>query len=1118
MRESPLLQIVVAVVLVAVACPGVWAVDDWENEQVYQRGRLPARATFWPLGSVRAAVDESREASPWVRTLDGRWRFHWSRTPSEAPPDFYCDAFDAAEWETLPVPSNWQMHGYGTPIYKSSGYPFRIDPPRVTSEPPLDWTVYRERNPVGCYLREFFLPRTWKARRVFLHFAGVEGAFEAWLNGQPLGYSQGSRSPAEFEVTPHLRPGKNSLAVRVYRYSDGSYLEDQDMWRLSGIDREVVIFSTPAARIADFAVRTDLDDDLQNAELAVDVQLDVTGPQTLEGWSVAAELFDHQGRPVLAAPMTHDAAPILNSGYDASILVERTPQRGAGPFGWLRRRIARPALWTAETPHLYRLVLSLIDEGGTSVETVACDVGFRRVEIAEGRLLINGRPVRLRGVNRHEHDPSTGHAVTYQRMLEDARLMKQAGVNAVRTAHYPNDPRWYDVCNRLGLYAMDEADLETHGLRGRLANDPRWAAAFLDRAIRLVERDKNHPSVISWSLGNESGWGPNLAAMSAWIRHRDPTRFIHYEGAQGAPDPSEVDVISRFYPKLRQDYLNPGQPGNLGAAERPENARWERLLDLAEDPSDTRPVLASEFAHAMGNALGNFGEYWREMESNDRLLGGFIWDWSDQGLARVDAAGTPYIAYGGDFGDTPNHGAFCLNGIVMADRTRTAKYWEVKKVYQPVAVEMAGVAGAPGTGLEVDLSFHNRRQVLNLSDLALDWRLEADGALLLQGEIPTNAAPPGESRSLVIRLPPIKEAGELWLRVSLKLRESTVWAQAGHEVAYEQFRLPDSGSVEPAKNPRPRSGEGRQSLRIDETQSKIVFDSEQFQAVFDRSAATLSGLAYGGRELLFQSPGSGPTLQAFRAPTDNDRGFGGWLADDWRAAGLEKMSRESVRMDVERVDGQTAHVSTVVAWRATTGRFIHETDWIVQGDGVLHATNRFRPEGDLPPLPRIGVAMRLDKRCEMVEWFGCGPMENYPDRKNAADIGRWRGAVSEQLVPYPRPQESGSKQDARWVALTGEDGHGLLVVATQTPIAFSALHYTASDLTAAKRAVDLRPRPETILSLDARQCGLGNSSCGPGVLKRYAVMPEPAELRLTLAPLSMTDDPGELARRIRTRD
>ena len=494
-----------------------------------------------------------------------------------------------------------------------------------------------------------------------------------------LGYSQGSMEPAEFDITQYIRSGKNCLAVEVYRWSDGSYLEDQDMWRLSGIYREVFLYSTASVRISNFAVRTILDETYTNAQLQIKPELKSYGGDPLNGWSLEAQLYAADNKPVLGNVLKQEAEPVLNATVRAAVLNDRTPQRGLPKFAWMEADVENPLKWTAETPHLYSLVLSLKNNRGETVEALTCKVGFRSVEITDGQLLINGQPVRLRGVNRHEHDPQTGRAISHERMLRDVILMKQANINAVRTAHYPNNPLWYELCNRYGLYVMDEANIETHGLRGKLASEPTWHAAFLDRAVRMVERDKNHPSIISWSMGNESGYGPNFAAISAWIKEFDPTRFIHYEGAQGTPDPQTVDVISRFYPRTQHEYLNPNIPEGADE-ERAENARWERLLSIAQDPIDNRPVLTSEYAHAMGNALGNFDEYWKEIYSHPRMLGGFIWDWSDQGLYKTSQEGVRFMAYGGDFGDRPNLRAFCFNGVVFADQSTSPKYYEVKKV------------------------------------------------------------------------------------------------------------------------------------------------------------------------------------------------------------------------------------------------------------------------------------------------------------------------------------------------------------------------------------------------------------------------------------------------------
>jgi beta-galactosidase len=1078
---------------------------DWENEQVIHRNRLPARATFWPFDSIETARVGDPERSPLLQSLNGDWRFAWAPTPEEAPQDFWRNGFDDSAWKSLPMPSSWQMHGYDTPIYKSSGYTFHIDPPRVTSEPPEAWTTYKDRNPVGSYLREFDIPSKWKGKRVFLHFAGVEGALEVWVNGEFVGYSEGSRSPAEFEVTKHVHPGANTLAVRVYRYSDGSYLEDQDMWRLSGIHREVALIATPSARIADFTVRTDLDADYRDAELAIDLKLDADQP--LDGWTVRAELFDAKGESVLAEPLQHDAKPILNFDNDAAMLVERTPQRGSGPFGWLNATVKAPKLWTAETPNLYRLVLSLVDSDGAVVQATGCDVGFREAKIQSGKLLVNGEPVKLRGVNRHEHDPVTGHALSLESMRHDIELMKRANINAVRTAHYPNDPRWYELCDRLGMYVLDEADLETHGLRGKLANDPRWAPAFLDRIIRLVERDKNHASVIGWSLGNESGWGPNFAACAAWTKTTDPTRFVHYEGAQGDPDPAEVDFVSRFYPRIRDAYLHPDLPQDPAAIERPENARWERLLDLVDRENENRPVLTSEYAHGMGNAIGNLPEYWQEIWAHDRLLGGFIWDWCDQGLLAKTADGKSYFGYGGAFGDEPNHGAFCLNGVVMSDRTLTAKYEEVRRVYQPIAIEMVGAHRNGSGGVRVTMRVTNRHDHVSLAHLTPHWRLEVDGKVTAEGELPPLNAAPHETQPLTFTVPSDKTPGERWLRVSFQQADETTWSPADFDIAAAQFALPASDKTASTNFPTT-------SLEVEETPDSVLLTGPRFSARFDRQAATLVSLRYDCRQVL-----SGPfTLLAYRAPTDNDRGFGSWLAKEWTNEGLDRLVIQPVSVRVLLSDATSVTVATVAEAKTSHGAIRLEATWKMNGDGVITAECRFVPTGKLPPLPRLGVVTSLAAGFDQLDWFGRGPWESYPDRKAACDIGRYQGLVSEQATPYPRSQETGSHEDTRWTAVTDRSGKGLLVVATGEPFAFSAIPYTVADLAAVKRWVDLTPRAETILSIDAAQCGLGNSSCGPGVLERYAVLPVEHTLRFALAPVQSDEDAAAVARRVRAID
>ncbi len=747
------------------AIPSFADPPDWENEQVLHINTESPRATFIPYATVEQALNGDFTNSPFYFSLDGDWKFNWVPKPELRPTNFFETNFNDSNWKTIPVPASWEMNGYGTPIYVSSGYPFKIDPPRVTSEPPTNYTAFTERNPVGSYRRTIELPATWNGRRVFIHFDGVESAFYVWVNGQRAGYSQNSRSPSEFDITDLVKAGANQIAVEVYRWCDGSYLEDQDMWRMGGIFRNVYLYSTAEARIRDFAVRTIFDAGYSNATLEIKPVLAADKNLSLKNWTVNAQLFDADGKAVFTNELSHDAAEILNRDWNAKIMNDRVPQRGEPKFAWLTGLVANPAKWTAETPNLYTLVLTLRDEHENVVEADRCEVGFRQIEIRDGRFLVNGQPIRLRGVNRHEINPDTGHAISEADMVKDIELMKRANINAVRTCHYPDDPCWYELCDRYGLYVLDEANLEAQGTRGTLASDPRWTAAFLDRVIGLAERDKNHPCVITWSLGNESGFGPNFAAMSAWLHEFDPTRPVHYEGAQGAAqrdlafepgetnaptmaqkmsgsslDPASVDVISRFYPRVMDKYVKP---------DAPENTRWDYLLQIAQRTNDTRPVMTSEYAHAMGNAIGNLQEYWDEIYSNPRLLGGFIWEWCDQGLRKTAPDGTKFIAYGGDFGDHPNLGIFCIKGVVTSDREIYPKYWEVKKAYQSVAI--APVNLKPG---KVTIKVTNRNSFLNLKEYEARWSVtDSDGKELQSGVLGPVDCAPGKTCEVEIKIP-----------------------------------------------------------------------------------------------------------------------------------------------------------------------------------------------------------------------------------------------------------------------------------------------------------------------------------------------------------------------------
>ena len=1072
--------------------PSAQTVHDWENHHVLQINREPARAAFTPFHAQKGDCSIC---------LDGTWKFRWTPVPDERIVEFYQTDFNDKDWVGFPVPANWEVNGYGTPIYVSAGYPFKIDPPRVMGEPKVDYTTYKERNPVGQYRRSFQLPAGWEARgQTLLRFEGVMSAFYVWINGERVGYSQGSMEPSEFNITNYLHAGENQIALEVYRYSDGSYLEDQDFWRFGGIHRSIHLLHTPDIRIRDYAVRTlPVSTDYQDFILQIDPQFSVYRGMTGKGTTLQGVLKDASGREI--ATLKGDVEDILDLEHKAGRMNEWYPQRGPRKLGRMSATIKSPKRWTAETPYLYKLHLTLLTAEGEVIEQVEQSVGFRSVEIRNGQLLVNGAPVRFRGVNRHEHDPRTARVMSEERMLQDILLMKQANINAVRTSHYPNVSRWYELCDSLGLYVMDEADIEEHGLRGTLASTPDWHAAFLDRAVRMAERDKNHPSIVMWSMGNESGYGPNFAAISAWLHDFDPTRPVHYEGAQGAggeSDPKTVDVISRFYTRVKQEYLNPGIAEGEDK-ERAENARWERLLEIAERTNDNRPVMTSEYAHSMGNALGNFKEYWDEIYSNPRMLGGFIWDWVDQGIYKTLPDGRIMVAYGGDFGDKPNLKAFCFNGLLMSDRETTPKYWEVKKVYSPV--ELRVESG--------ELRVTNRNHHTELSQYRCLWTLSIDGKQKDQGEITLPEVAPGESETIPLPVSiadmkaSAKATSDLRLTISFILKRDALWAKAGHEVAWEQFCIQEGALLSSKLENR-----GRLKVRADEEHLSI--SGSGFSIQWEKNATgSLTSLTYHGKEMLAHPADFPlqPVTQAFRAPTDNDKSFGNWLAKDWSLHQMDnpRISLDSFKHEV-REDGAVI-VRVQTRNRYKEGMIVTKFLYTILSDGTIDLKTTFQPQGILPELPRLGIAFCLSSDYNTFIWQGRGPQDNYPDRKTSAAVGLWKGSVADQYVHYPRPQDSGNKEEVCRLMLTDRHGKGIRVDAVEDVFSASALHYTAQDLYKETHDCNLKPRPEVILSLDAAVLGLGNSSCGPGVLKKYTIDKKEHTLHIRIAstaPVSVT--------------
>jgi len=1099
--------------------------DDWTDPTVVSRGREPPSAYLVPHADPVVALEGNRADSPFFTLLNGEWRFDYAGTPAAAPApgEFVDPAFDDADWDAIPVPGHWQTNGYGHPHYTNTDYPFPVDPPDVPTE-----------NPTGSYRREFHVPESWEGRRIVLRFEGVDSACRVWVNGEAVGFSRGSRLPAEFDVSEHVTPGANTLAVRVRKWSAGSYLEDQDTWWLSGIFRDVSLYATPETHVADLDVRTELDDDYAAATLAaaVDVRNDGDAPVTR---TVEGTLRGPDGEAVATIAREVTVDPGETAAVDLSTAVEN------------------PDLWTAETPRLYSLLVRLRDENGEKTVVVPESVGFRAVEIVDGQLRVNGEPVTIRGVNRHDFHPDRGRAVSLADMRADVELMKAHNVNAVRTAHYPNDPRFYDLCDRYGLYVIDETDLECHGFVEHdegfvLSDDPDWEGEYVDRIERMVERDKNRPSVILWSLGNESGFGANHEAMAERCRELDPTRPIHYEPDH---DLEVSDVVGPMYPHV------------------------DDIPDLLADHPDT-PLVLCEYVHAMGNGPGGVADYWETFHAHDRAQGGLVWEWIDQGLRRETDEGTEWFAYGGDFGDEPNDGNFVCDGLVFPDREPSPGLAEVAAVYAPVAVERVGDGPVAGP---IEVTVENRRDFAGLEDLRASWSVRADGAVVASGPLALPDVAPGQRERVTVPVDAdALDAGpEYRLTVSASLAGDRRWAPAGHEVAVDEFALPvaerdpsdgigvssadpgadttssvtsaaRSGSTPPVTSAA-RSGStppvtlaARSSpdatLSVDAGSEEIIVSGPSFDLAVDATFGVVDSLTYRGRELIE----SGPRVDLWRAPTDNDRGLprsdtlfqdavdladadeltldNHWFvsfADLWREDGLDRLEYRSDSVTVtsgERAataaqgDGATAASDDAVAIEAT-GRlappaydqgFAVDQTSVVRPGGAVDVETRIEPEGSFvsPTLPRVGLTLTLPAAFDRVSWHGRGPGECYVDRKRAQSVGRFDARVADLHTPYVRPQSNGTRTDTRWVALA--DGEVGLCATGDGFTDFRAHHYDERALEAAAHDHELERDDAVTVSLDHAHCGLGTGSCGPTTLPEYRVPFDAYEFSVGLRP------------------
>lgn len=1024
--------------------------EDWENEAVFGINKEPAHATYIPHPTMQMAQapDTNRFRSPWCQLLNGPWKFNWVKHPGERPLDFYQTNFDDSQWSTIPVPSNMEMQGYGTPIYTNITYPFNNNPPKVMGRVPADWTAAKEPNPVGSYRRNFSIPADWGDKEVFVHFEGVISAMYLWVNGKKVGYSENSFSPAEFNITRYVRPGNNSIAVQVYKYSDGSYLEDQDMTRFSGIHRNVFVFATPKLHIRDFFIKADLNKTFTSGQLSISTQILNSQRKTSEAATVEALLLHPDG--TTAGQYGPVAIGSLKPATEGSFTISGT--------------IDRPELWSAEHPVQYTVALTLKDAKGQTLETITTPFGFRKVEIANSQLLVNGEPILLKGVNRHEIHPVLGKAVTIESMIQDILLMKQHNVNTVRTCHYPNDPVWLSLCDAYGLYVIGEANHETHGHQ-RIATYPSWRPAIVDRTVRLVERDKNHPSVIIWSLGNEAGGGDNFVAARAAVRQLDLSRPIHYEGMN-----SVGDIESNMYPSVNY------------------------IIERGKAASE-KPYFMCEYAHAMGNSVGNLKEYWDAIESHQRLIGGCIWEWVDQGVSAPvpgDNSGKTYYAYGGQLGDKPNDGTFSIKGLVTSDRQVKPALLEVKKVYQYIRFIDAGTASG-----KIRLS--NRYDFTNLDQFDFTWSLLENGAVIQSGVLPGLAIRPNGDSLITVpfRQPAGTPGAEYFLNIEARLKQSTTWAPKGHIVAQEQ--LPVAVTV-----PALTAGTINEPLPVLQNNAEeIVVKGRQFEVRFHKVTGRLSQLQYGSHQYI-DGLQNGLVFNLYRAMLDNDHTSDWGQPYDTRAFGFDNPGYEVKNIHATEYPG---YIGVFLTMRAHTRNGFGvdvQLNYSIYGNGHIKVQALLKPDEKQLFIPRLGLRMALSGGLENVSWYGRGPHENYIDRKQSAFFGQFSRTVSEMAELYEKPQSMGNREDVRWLQLTAPGtGHGIRITA-QGPLQFSALHYTDQDLGSAVHRYALKPRPETVLCLDYRQMGLGNGSCGPMQLPQYLVPHEPVELVFTIAPVEAT--------------
>lgn len=1031
--------------------------EPWQDHQVFAINKLAPHSTLFPFQSTQAALINKKEVNSNFMLLNGLWKFDWQRSPTNQPKGFEKHSFDDSQWSTIPVPGNWETKGFGYPIYLDERFPFTTTWPDAPTE----------YNPIGSYRKPFTLPTSWQNKQVFLHVGAAKSSLDVWVNGKKVGFSQGSKTPAEFDITKYLNSEDNLLALQIRRWSDASYLESQDMLRISGIERDVYLFATPKQHIFDIHAKPTLNKRFDKGHLAVEVSLENYAKKQ-SPLKIEMQLFDPRA----------NMATVASSFKKVSILAKKAKELT------LSASLKNPALWSAETPNLYTLLVNLKDENDQILESVRHDIGFRHLEVVDSQLTINGKAITIRGVDRHETDPHHGHVVSKASMERDIQLMKQFNINAVRSSHYPNDPYWYELTDKYGLYVIDEANIESHPLainsKTQIGNEMSWLPAHLDRTKRMFERDKNHPSIIIWSLGNEAGEGEIFRQTYQWLKSQDNSRLVQYEPA-GTED--YTDVFAPMYPSI------------------------ERLTKYAESKPN-RPAIMIEYAHAMGNSVGNLKDYWQTIEKYDVLQGGFIWDWVDQSLEYTNEDGVKYWAYGKDFHpDLPTDGNFLNNGLMNPNREPHPHAYEVKKVYQPIRFHASDLSNG-------NITIENRFDFVNLNKYALKWVIEADGELIAQGQQAMPELAPGEKADIELAInekiaqSPLN-AKEYFLTVSAVVNASQPLLEIGHEVAFEQFKLPLPETKKSGSFTKKSTEQLSYSSNL---YGDYTFTNAEVTISFDKKSGWLKQFNI-NKTALIKAP-----LHAnfWRAPTDNDLGnnMQNWAAI-WQQAGkkltLEKFSHKKVSSGYE--------VQNQYSSEYFNGNY--KVNYLLNNNGEIEVTSELNIDSNqqLANMPRFGMQLTMPADFQRLSWFGRGPHESYADRKTSARIAIYKRMVSEQIHHYSRPQENANKTDVRWMALKDSNDNGLLIVGEQ-PLSTSAWPYTQADIdfvagqdgsasasglvpVTTKHGAELKVRDLVTVNIDHKQMGVGgDTSWGRLVHEQYTIPAKSYRYQFTLIPLS----------------